>query len=596
MSERRDPLRGRTAGFLSRLSLPVLALLGVLVAAGVGAGGYYAYQTYDFVQHDNDFCMSCHLMQQPYELFAESAHRGLGCKACHQPTLLSRSQMALTQIIENPEELSVHAEVPNERCTECHVDGDPEDWRLIANSAGHRVHFESDDPVLDGLQCVECHSTSLHEFSPIDRTCAQSGCHEDNRLQLGAMSDLTIHCAACHTFVAPVADTAAVPGSERTPLDDAILPDREECLSCHQMRVLVQLPDPDPHGGVCSVCHNPHEQTEPAQAVQSCTDAGCHEDVAQTTPFHRGMQPGVLENCLNCHVAHDFSVDGTRCLDCHRGILRDSLGVVTPRPEEPPDTVGPGAAALSAHVTAPGSAAVGAVAPAPPEGDVDVWAHRPLVRAAGIGAGLDTGWWTHALAPQDRPIFRHSQHRNVECGNCHVSTEEHGGLAVRVLDDCRGCHHTAPVAASCDRCHDAGDAPDRSFREVRSVQFSVGRPDPARVMTFPHAPHGALDCGSCHTEGLSLEAGGVDCASCHEEHHDPENDCTSCHRRAPTSAHPPSEGHVTCSGSGCHQSVPFEGVPRTRQVCLGCHQDMSNHRPDRPCVECHTLPRPRSDE
>ena len=36
-----------------------------------------------------------------------------------------RSQMALTQILENPDSLSIHAEVPNERCESCHVDGDP---------------------------------------------------------------------------------------------------------------------------------------------------------------------------------------------------------------------------------------------------------------------------------------------------------------------------------------------------------------------------------------------------------------------------------------------------------------------------------------
>src|SRR5690606_19028285 len=123
----------------------------------------------------------------PYERFAQSEHRGLGCKACHQPTMAVRTKMALTQIIQNPDELRTHAEVPNERCEECHVKGNPEEWTLIANSAGHRVHFESDNKALEGLKCVECHSTSVHEFAATDKTCSQGGCHENVSIQLGRM-------------------------------------------------------------------------------------------------------------------------------------------------------------------------------------------------------------------------------------------------------------------------------------------------------------------------------------------------------------------------------------------------------------------------
>jgi hypothetical protein len=57
--------------------------------------------------------------------------------------------------------------------------------------------------------------------------------------------------------------------------------------------------------------------------------------------------------------------------------------------------------------------------------------------------------------------------------------------------------------------------------------------------------------------------------------------------------HPSARAHVTCSGSGCHQDPPFDnGLPRTRAVCLVCHQDMKDHQPGRVCVDCHTLPSP----
>lgn len=322
----------RLAEWAGNLSAPALGAVGVLVMAGVGAGGYYAYKTYDYVQHDNDFCVSCHLMQEPAELFAASAHAGLGCKACHQPTLVTRTQMALTQIVENPDEIAAHAEVPNELCANCHIQGDPDRWRLVANSAGHKAHLESDDPKLRGLQCVECHATSLHEFAPIDRTCAQAGCHEDKTILLEGMSELTIHCTVCHNFLAPVrpAEARAVAGTagpSAESVTSALLPDRGECFSCHAMRSLVAMPEPDPHQGVCASCHNPHEQRTSADAVESCTDSGCHTQAAELSPMHKGMQPGVLEACTYCHKAHDFKVDGSRCLDCHQDLDRNDPSI-----------------------------------------------------------------------------------------------------------------------------------------------------------------------------------------------------------------------------------------------------------------------------
>jgi len=389
---------------------------------------------------------------------------------------------------------------------------------LIANSAGHRVHLESDDPALADLQCVECHSTSIHEFAPIDRTCAQVGCHDDNVIQLGGMSDLTIHCAACHTFVAPAAEAPNLLGNE---LDAAILPDYDECLSCHVMRTLVELPDPDPHQGGCAACHDPHTQSDPAQAADNCATSGCHENPSSVSPFHRGLDLAVATDCLYCHQAHDFSLDGGDCAGCHEGM--------------------------------------------------------------------------EAVDPADAPLdFAHGDHEVVSCGSCHTSTEGHGTASVTEVADCRSCHHNEPVSRNCARCHRAEDAPTEVFRMQRAVSYSVGTSAPSRTLLFPHEAHAGTDCARCHVEGLDERVPEtLECQSCHEDHHTPESDCASCHRVAPVEAHPPSEAHVTCGGSGCHERVPFETIPRTRAFCLGCHQDLRDHEPGRACADCHTLPAPR---
>ena len=280
-------LWGRTRRIPPVLLVVIAAALTAVVVGAVVA----LYRTYDYVQHDNDFCLSCHLMVDPYERFSRSAHRDLGCKACHRPTLVTRSTMALTQILENPDSLEAHAEVPNAVCIECHVDGNPDEWRNVAASAGHRVHLESEDPALSGLQCVQCHSSSVHEFTATDQTCGQAGCHEAQRIVLGEMGNLTIHCATCHDFNAQVVSEA--PDSVQL----ALQPQHEECLSCHAMRErLVDFPlaANDPHDGLCGTCHNPHEQTTPRAAFESCGAAGCHARADTLTPFHRGLDDGVV--------------------------------------------------------------------------------------------------------------------------------------------------------------------------------------------------------------------------------------------------------------------------------------------------------------
>jgi nitrate/TMAO reductase-like tetraheme cytochrome c subunit len=295
--------------------------LGVVLLAGVIVGSMLMYRTYDYVQHDNEFCLSCHLMREPFERFAQSAHRGLGCKACHRPNIIQRSQMGLAQVIEAPDSIRVHAHVPNRICAECHIEGDPETWRRIANTAGHRIHLESSAAELDGLMCVECHSSSVHQFAPVDATCGQAGCHENTEIQLGRMADLTIHCAACHDFAQPVA-AAAAPDT----IAVALRPQADECLSCHTMRTMMaDLPEDEPHGAECGACHNPHEQRTPQQAVESCSASGCHTRPDTLTSYHRGLAPGVLEGCTTCHEAHDFRVhDPGNCLSCHSDIMNDA--------------------------------------------------------------------------------------------------------------------------------------------------------------------------------------------------------------------------------------------------------------------------------
>jgi hypothetical protein len=536
--------------------LPPLAVAGIaaLLLVAVGVGGVAVFRVYTFVEHDNEFCMSCHLMQEPFERFARSAHRDLGCKACHQPTFMARTQMAVAQVVDQPEEITHHAEVPNAACARCHIDGDPENWRLIASSSGHQVHLESEEPNLQGLMCVECHSSSVHEFATTRQTCSQSGCHEDTEMRLAGMGHLTVHCVGCHAFSRPESDVFL--GEIEVGL---LEPRRDECVSCHEMRVLLtDFPPDEPHRSACGACHNPHEQATPRDAQQTCATAGCHTDPDTLTAMHRGLGPGVLEECAACHQAHDFRNVASDCITCHTDIHLDQ-----PRPIRLRDNA-------AAVTRIPGR----------------------------IAGWLQVTFASLRQQPRQEPpptqqtlVFSHREHRDVECSDCHSSEESHGALVITSVRQCRECHHTGELAQSCGSCHSDQELLPRRYTVRETFQLSVSDPD-ERQLAFSHAEHRDNACADCHRQPLTL-AVDRSCTSCHEDHHQPTVNCIACHTTPVDTAHT-AVVHLGCAGSGCHDPVPFQGVPRTRSLCLSCHQDLVDHEPQGNCVDCHPLPRPRA--
>jgi hypothetical protein len=311
--------RGLAAGFrqlprTAHLALLAAALAGLVAVAAAGRAVHY------FVEHDNAFCTSCHVMAEPYVRFTLSEHAELGCHACHQQPLSASLRQLYLWVIDRPEEIGPHAPVPDQRCTSCHVDGDPERWPQIALSQGHRAHLESDHEELREVLCVTCHGVEVHEFAPADATCG--GCHEESQIQLGSMTGSTgLHCTVCHGFLAEeVAPPEGMPGGLR------MVPARAECLACHEMAAMVAEQElmADPHGAVCGACHNPHAQDEPRQAVESCE--GCHTDVETLTPFHASLHRELQAGCLTCHTAHSWKADAVDCRACHTPASLDRPG------------------------------------------------------------------------------------------------------------------------------------------------------------------------------------------------------------------------------------------------------------------------------
>ena len=320
----------------------LLAFLGLLGAA--------VWQGHHYVAYDNDFCRGCHIfvpsgriVEQPdtgdYLLVnaVEGKHDTLPCHACHPFEFRAQTRTFLAWMLDRPEAIPPHGRVPRRICEQCHAQGGAaqETWQRIATTAGHRVHLESDS-LQQAANCLTCHAQSAHRFVPADSTCAQRGCHltRDITIRLGGMAGQTdLHCVTCHRFTAEVPALATRDSAAGT-----LVPGSPQCLACHRMRERLAgfTPAQDPHGGTCGMCHNPHTDVRPRDAVTSCASSQCHADWRQVA-FHTGAaHRQVAQRCVTCHVPHAARVDASDCTGCHVQARQRSRGRL--RPPLPFDT------------------------------------------------------------------------------------------------------------------------------------------------------------------------------------------------------------------------------------------------------------------
>lgn len=527
-----------------------IALIGGAAAVALFAAGFGTV-SWNYMQHDNGFCTGCHVMGPAYVRFTQSEHSTLSCHNCHQQSMYASMRQMYLWVAERPAEIGPHAKVPNAVCMQCHVTGEREVWRRIVSTAGHRTHLESRNPALQNVQCVTCHAVEVHHFAPLDRTCAQSGCHEMNTIALGKMrGQTTLHCTTCHRFTAEVPALATRDSAAGT-----LRPNERQCFSCHAMqeRLAAMNFDParDPHGGTCGMCHNPHQQETPAAARATCASAGCHADWRKVA-FHVGAtHRKATESCTTCHLPHQARVDASDCTGCHQAV-RDRSRL---RPPLPFDTT---------RVRRQVSAA--------PERPQKVKGDAPPL--------LDV------TAPPD--TFSHTRHKNLACITCHVAARN-ARLTFTPPRGCQLCHHQTPARNDCARCHAASLAGDRPVAVAMAVR---GHPPRERSVPFDHQRHAAQRCVACHTTEVTLAATATACRQCHEPHHAAGRNCGSCHGGAePKTAHATlADFHVACDN--CHTEAVVAQLIPNRTFCQTCHTDKASHHTDRECTTCHFLASP----
>lgn len=538
----------------------------LLVAGGVG------YKAYDYMEHDNDFCRGCHVFIPYGEPFVrpdtgtylivnmlEGKHDTLECHDCHLPDMKAQALELVLWMVDRPDMVPEHEKVPPTVCKSCHEQGEAKDtWQEIVTTAGHRVHFESDSLKDEQVECLTCHARSAHRFEPVDSTCSQQGCHltDDVTIRLGKMTDAVgLHCAVCHEFTAAVPRLATVDSASGT-----LVPGDKNCFSCHEMQQRLQDFDPtrDPHDGKCGMCHNPHTNVKPDDALKSCATAACHGDWRKVE-FHTGAahRKGI-EDCETCHTPHAARVDASACASCHERVRGSATGKAGRKPPLPFDTT----KALRSVSALPDPIGLHGKGDAPPDDDPP---------AALLSA-----------APADS--FEHARHKDLACITCHTTESKTSTLNFVAPRGCQVCHHTAAAKRDCTACH----ATAEFGRATVSLSVTVPKHAPRpREVAFEHAQHEASTCVQCHATPVSLAPPG--CADCHEQHHTEATNCAACHAAGDLQVPhtPPVVAHERCDA--CHTPASITPLTPSRPFCLTCHQpqDAADHWPDRECTTCH---------
>jgi nitrate/TMAO reductase-like tetraheme cytochrome c subunit len=549
------------------------------IAAGflllLGVVGWAGLTSQRYMQHENAFCVGCHVMEGPWNKFAVDAgkHSKLQCHDCHQQSLYASTRQLVLWLADRPEEIAMHAPVANARCEACHATGDTAKWSRVKETAGHRTHLESDSTALKDVRCVTCHGVEVHVFQPASKTCGQSGCHEQLEVKLGGMAQqTTLHCVQCHEFTAEVPLLATRDSAAGT-----LRPGEGQCLACHEMRRLLEEFDvvAEPHRAVCGTCHNPHTQETPQAAGRTCASGQCHSNWG-SIPFHVGAtHRRVVERCLACHEPHAARADASDCVGCHQkitsrfGTLRlrpplpfDTLRALRQSPEPPPRPPG-------------GPSALHDETESPPDEVPIAWASFPLSSQA----AADT--------------FPHPRHRRLACITCHLTGSGHGRLTFERPRGCQICHHQRPQQTDCATCHRESG---RSTPLARTIAIAVRDSAPrSRTVRFAHPTHRELRCVECHTEPVSLEPAGevLACRACHGDHHAAGRSCATCHSGEQLrTAHRRdlAASHQACDA--CHTATTVARLTPDRTFCLTCHQPQSEHYPRGQCATCHFLKEP----
>ena len=624
----------------TRRLLKTLAVVAALVVVGIALRST-GKRVHHYVTEDADFCRTCHADQMAATV--DPSHQNLACSECHRVGFWSGAYQYVLNKVSGGKKSTPHSEPDRSRCLTCHQDR-LDGVRLLSRTVGHRSHLFGKVK----LGCEECHGRQAHVYRVQDTECSR--CHTELKVEHAGMQD--VPCLSCHNFL------ASTLGADREP--------RIDCRPCHGGNEFAAPPGQvlhasaqvvntsQVHGSLdsCQLCHDPHAAAAAERTKgQTCSD--CHTHV--TSERHQQQQPQEFDcnschtthiersefrgacvrchkqpksnpdqpllavthkSCTDCHAAHDFQANRSRCLSCHEE-QRDQVQAWQAREHSDclschaPHVAGaeqkrcarchqkrPGRghqSCIDCHDPHQGRQAMKPCASCHEKPPVELLAgnsrhgqdcaacHPPHSNQSGRSRCA-------ACHEQTRLVTRARPKEHRQCETCHkphrFSTDP------RVCDSCHEVAADGPHQGPCQKCHQPHGPPKprggcKSCHAKEAREARLGKHKCADC----HAPHKpAVDwwtkCSACHRAEVkaSRSRGKThgNCQSCHKPHAFQTPACTSCHKER--GGNHSRSGHQSCLR--CHDSHAKKRP--TRRTCLSCHRDLTDHNPDaKRCTGCH---------
>jgi len=586
------------------------------------------------VERDPRFCASsCHHEPGPGSGGAPSdwhagGHAGVACQDCHTTTLATGMRLLWRTYVKGPQPVA-HGKPTAAACTGCH-EKKPAEWRVVAETAGHREHRQ-----LKNVDCLSCHAPSAHVNAPPEKACLK--CHEDQHLHKPTTAGAET-CLSCHSFAASAKNVKP--------------PTAEACEKCHAdtnnliasgggavVRPMRAVDAHSLHGGVaCQLCHNAHGiKPTPPQGQPVCSR--CHQFENFQVGNEQRAGPDEHRRCEGCHKPHAPAGSAIRtCIGCHetnaKGLLAGGEATAT--------TALKHASCASCHLPHTWKAERSGCMQchkqqtqlfqtrSPPEHKACTDCHdvhgAPPTGAVCLKCHSDTEARHVALAPErhkdctscHNPHAPKPEDTRTVCATCHskeVTQLVRDGPEGHLKDSCFGCHkpheNPMPPANVCAKCH--GE---------RAKVVQAAGPPKHRVCVSCHEKHAfritdvAASCSQCHKNLFDAAARGfasiphrAECKACHTFHGEPgiaRSSCLKCHEKVAAEFNPPNPKHADCrschephtpAGSapaecrGCHAdkvAIAARWPPSSAhaQACNLCHQP-HNVRSEKACSECH---------
>ena len=272
--------------------------------------------------HDNDFCRGCHIFVPSGQLFVqpdtgtyllvnelEGKHDSLSCHACHPFELKAQTKELFYWIVARPGQDPAPCQGAEDDLRAVPRQGEAKKtWQRIASTAGHRTHLESDSSALKDVAVPHLPRADRppvpagrHDLRPEGLPPDRRGQDQAGRMAARFDAGQPAHSqrgAALLQLLPPVHGRGPVrdPGFGRRHAAARASGSASAATRCARCSP-ASIPAKDPHGGSCGMCHNPHTDVKPTDALKSCADAECHANW-RGVAFHVGAaHRKVAEQC-----------------------------------------------------------------------------------------------------------------------------------------------------------------------------------------------------------------------------------------------------------------------------------------------------------